>query len=139
VNCAPGYVKNNGVDSGTIWDHPYFDTTGTDNREVLTDYRPTGSVEWGHFGSRLANAIQVAAGYPGFTPVRTADKSAEARGDRDRLRAGRLASEARRLEGRIKKAREDFAAREAATEAAWDKEWEARRSEKSPSMDSVAS
>ena len=69
-------------------------------------------------------------------------QSAEARGDGDRLRARRLASEARRLEGRIKKAREDFTAREAAREAAWDKEWTARqalRFEKSPSKDSAAS
>ena len=65
-NCAPGYVKNTGEDSGTIFDRPYFDTTGTDPL-VYTDRRATGSVEWGHFGSRLANAIEVAAGYPGFT------------------------------------------------------------------------
>ena len=65
-NCAPGYVKNNGVNSGTIWDHPYIDDTGTDPH-VVTDNKATGAVEWDHFGSRLANAILVVAGYNGFT------------------------------------------------------------------------
>ena len=59
VGCASGYyVKNSGTASGSVFDSPYIDTTGTASG-VSVGHGVTTSDAWGHIGSRLATGIEL--------------------------------------------------------------------------------
>jgi hypothetical protein len=57
------YVLAADGNNGTIWDEPYLETAGTDDR-ISVGKSAYDSVAWGHPGSRLATAIYLAADSP---------------------------------------------------------------------------
>jgi hypothetical protein len=59
VSCSSGhYIKNSGEKSGTVFDVPSIDRSGTANG-VSFGFTAASSVAWGHPFSRLATGIEL--------------------------------------------------------------------------------